>query len=99
MATKMEVAEAEKWVSEVRSEIAEVNKTLVEVTASCRADSTEDVIVELVKKTGVMLNDTWDSATKAYENAWMNVNEAIDGIARAGQEASELFGQFMTKLK
>ena len=53
----------------------------------------------MVKKTGVMLNDTWESATKAYENAWMNVNEAIDGIAKAGQEAGELFGQFITKLK
>lgn len=97
MATKMEVAEAEKWVREVRNEIVEVNKTLVDVTVACNEDPREDAIVCVVKKAGRMLNETWDNATKAYEDAWKNVNEGIDVVARASQEAGELFEQFIAK--
>ena len=97
MATKMEVAEAEKWANEVRTEVAAVNKTLCDVYAACHNPFEDDVIIQMVSKTGKMLSDTWDAATKAYENAWKDVEDGIQALGRAGMEAQERFESFMGK--
>lgn len=97
MATKMEATEAAKWVKEVRAEIDAVNKTLKDVTVACKGDPRDDIIVQLVKKTGDLLDETWTVASNAYDNAWKSVEEGINAVVKAGQEAGQLFEQFMTK--
>lgn len=99
MATKLEVAEAEKWAREVRTEVAEVNKTLYDVTVACKDPVDDDVIIQMVSKTGEMLNDTWEAATKAYENAWKDVEDGIKALGKAGMEAQEKFESFIAKYR
>lgn len=99
MAVNMEAAAAAKWVSEVRTEISAVNKTLGDVTQACKGDPRDDIIVQLTKKTGEMLNETWDTASKAYENAWKNVEDGIRAVVNAGKEATDAFEQFMAKYR
>lgn len=99
MATKMETGAAAKWVKEVKAELSAVNKTLSDVTAACKGDPRDDVIIKMVMKTGDVLNETWSVATKAYDNAWKSVEEGIDVVLKAGHGAIEMFDDFIAKHK
>ena len=87
-----------QWVSKVRTEIADVNKTLKkvgELTASF--PDKEDTIVQIITKTGEKISTTWDRACDTYKDAWEKVEEGIGILGKTGSQVQELFENFASK--
>ena len=96
----MDVEKAGRWVASVQAEIAEVNKTLVEVEEVCRTfPGNDDVVFQLIEKTGGMLEDTWNTATAVYKDAWEKVSEGISAVGKAGERVQEFFNDLASKIQ
>ena len=82
----------------MQAEVAEVKKTLDEVTKECTTvPGNDDSIFKLIEKTGNMLNDAWNVATNAYQDAWEKVSDGIDYVIKKGKEIDGYFDEFATK--
>ena len=93
-------AKAKAWVADVKTEIEEVNKILVEVGNVCKEMPNEnDPIVQLIEQTGTFIDNAWKEAKNGFADAWDKIDAVVDGIGNAAKAVAEKIDGFAKSIR
>lgn len=96
---KIDHARATVWVKDVQNEIYLVENTLGDVRQICETfPGEDDTIVQMIEKTGNMLDDAWTATTKGFKDAWQRLEEGMDYLAKTGEKLEQEFANLQSKI-
>ena len=89
-----------QWISRVRAELEQVEKTTDKVRDECWKDPLEgDTVYECLETAGKVLDNAWTETKNAYRNAWGILEDGLGKIQQVGQRVQDAFEDLVSKVR
>ena len=96
---KIDQARAKSWIKDVQNELALTEGTLDKAKEELETfPGEDDTVFLMVEKTNNLLNEAWSATTKAFNDAWSEIDEGLDQLGKAGERVKEAFNDFQAQI-